>query len=151
MTLNPKNIIMGGIAFYLTTFVVSMGLGPFLHEGILEPLYDQTREFWRPELNEDPPNLGALMPRWVTVGVLMSLLFAGIYDNIRGGLDGGAIARGLKFGVMLGLIQASFCAAYSGVFNLPDQIWLWWMLEGFLSYAVGGIVIGWVIGKWGAD
>ena len=152
MKLNPKNIVLGGITFYVATMVVSMGVaGPLIHEGLLEGLYDQTAQFWRPELNEDPPNIGALMVRWTTVGILIALVYAGIFDNIRGAFEGGAVAKGAKFGLMLALVGAAFAAAYSGVFNLPDQLWMWWALEGFLVYAVGGAALGFVIGKWGTD
>lgn len=152
MKLNPKNIIVGGIVFYLPMMIVGMAVfGPTIHEGVLEPIYRQTQEFWRPELNEVPPNVEALMLRWVTVGLLMSFLFAGIYDNIRSAFDGSGVVKGLKYGIMLGLFTAAFCAAYSGVFNLPDMLWFWWSVEALVNYAVGGAVLGWFIGKWGTD
>ena len=151
MKLNPKNIVVGGIVMYVSMFAVSMIWGPLIHEGVLEAVYDETSEFWRPELQTDPPDLGALMPRWIGVGIVMSLLFAGIYDNIRSGFDGSGLMKGLKYGIVLGLLNAAFCAAYSGIFNLPDVVWFWWAFEGLANYAVGGLVLGWVIGKWGTD
>lgn len=151
MTINPKNIILGGIAMYLTMFVASMGLGPLIHEGILDPLYRANEAFWRPELNQDPPDMAALMPRWITVGLITTLIYVGIYDNIRSAFGGSPMIQGLKFGLIMGLIYAGFGAGWSGIFNLPEAIWGWWAAEGIVMYAIGGLAMGWVIGKWGSD
>jgi hypothetical protein len=37
--------------------------------------------------------------------------------------------------------------AWSGVFDLPATIWVWWALEGVGYYVVGGVVLGWVADK----
>ncbi len=46
---------------------------------------------------------------------------------------------------------AWFNMAFSGVFNLPNAIWGWWTVEGFLAYPLGGLVLGWFVGKFGSD
>jgi len=114
-------------------------------------LYDATAQFWRPELNQDPPDIAALIPRWIGVGILTAFIHAAIYDNIRSAFDGSGLIRGLKFGLMMAVIFAMFGAAFSGVFNLPDAIWGWWALEGFLIYPLGGLVLGWFVAKYGSD
>ena len=63
MRLNFKTIIVGGIVFYAVQWVFGMISGMFIHEGVLEPLYKATTEFWRPELTQDPPDMASLMPR----------------------------------------------------------------------------------------
>ncbi len=151
MRLDWKVIIGGGIAMYAAQFLVGGLTGMFIHEGVLEPLYQANSQFWRPELNQDPPDLAALMPRWITVGVLISFVYAGIYDNIRSALDGSSIIKGLKFGVLMALFYTMFNLAFSGVFNLPDAIWGWWTLEGFIMYPIGGLVLGWFVGKFGSN
>jgi len=82
MRLNFKAIIVGGIIFYAVQWILGMISGIVLHEGVLEPLYKATTEFWRPELTQDPPDMAALMPRWIATGLIMTFIFAGIYDNI---------------------------------------------------------------------
>ena len=69
MRLNFKTILIGGIVFYAVSFVFGMISGQFIHEGVLDPLYRATSEFWRPELQQDPPDMAALMPRWRTTTV----------------------------------------------------------------------------------
>jgi hypothetical protein len=136
---------------YIAQFVGSFITGAFIHQGVLEPLYDATAQFWRPELNQDPPDIAALIPRWISVGILTAFIHAAIYDNIRSAFDGSGLIRGLKFGLMMAVIFAMFGAAFSGVFNLPDAIWGWWALEGFLIYPLGGLVLGWFVAKYGSD
>lgn len=145
--MNAKLIVVGGLVFYVVTFLISMATGPLIHTGILEPDYKATAEFWRPELRQEPPDMAALMPRWITSGILMSLVLAGIYGAVRGALAGAPWMRGLKFGLIAALFMASFCLAWSGVFNLPDKIWMWWAIESFIYYLPGGAALGWVGGK----
>ena len=151
MKLDIKVIIGGGLAMYVVQFIVGGATGMLIHEGALDPLYKATTEFWRPELNQDPPDLAALMPRWISVGILISLVYAGIYDNIRSALDGSHIVKGLKYGLLMALFYTMFNLAFSGVFNLPDAIWFWWTLEGFIIYPIGGLALGWFVGKFGSD
>ena len=151
MKLDWKVIIGGGILMYIAQFIVSAATGAFIHEGVLDPLYRATTEFWRPELTQDPPDMAALMPRWIITGVLIALVYAGIYDNIRTAFNGSGIIKGLKFGLMIAVIYALFGAAFSGVFNLPNAIWGWWALEGFIIYPLGGLVLGWFAEKFGSD
>ncbi len=150
MRFNLKTILLGGLVFYVTMFIISMGLGPLIHEGILDPLYRQTASFWRPELQQDPPDMAALMPRWIATGLLTTFIFVGIYDNIRSAFSGSGVVQGLKFGLVMGVIYCCFGAGWSGVFNLPNQIWFWWGLEGLIMYAIGGMALGWFVGKWGS-
>ncbi len=151
MRLNFKTIIIGGIVFYAVSFVFGMISGYFIHEGVLEQMYKATSEYWRPELQQDPPDMAALMPRWIAVGLVVSLVFAGIYDNIRDALNGSGLIKGLKFGFLLGLLSACFIAGFSGVFNLPETIWAWWIVDGFYVYCLSGMGLGWYVGKFGAD
>lgn len=147
MKLNFKVIILAGLAMYVAQFVLSMITGPLIHENALNDLYKANATFWRPELNQDPPDMAALMPRWIAVGLIAAFITAGIFDNIRGGLSGSTAVRGLKFGFIVFLINLCISAGWSGVFNLPEAIWLWWNAEALLYYLLGGLVLGWVTGK----
>lgn len=147
MKFDPKVIFVGGILFYAGQFIVSFLTGPFIHEGVLVDPYMATGAFWRPELTQVPPDMAALMPRWITTGIIASLIAAGIYDNIRSAFNGSGVVKGLKFGIIMTLIYGSFMAGFSGVFNLPEIIWAWWLAEGFLIYLAGGAVLGWIAQK----
>lgn len=141
--MNWKLIIGGGLVYYIAQFALSMITGPVLHQGVLEGLYDQTAQFWRPELNQEPPDMAALMPRWISFGLLISFLVAGVYGWIRSAFNGPGWQKGLKYGVMLFLITAGVMAGWSGVFNLPDSLWLWWGGEMLAMYLLGGAALGW--------
>jgi hypothetical protein len=147
MKLNIKVIVAGGLAMYVAQFLLSMVTGPLIHNNILTELYIANASFWRPELNQDPPDMAALMPRWIAVGVIVAFIMAAIYDNLRAALDGSALLKGLKYGVILFLINLCFAAGWSGIFNLPETIWFWWNVEGLVIYLIGGAVLGWVAGK----
>ncbi len=141
--MNWKLIVIGGVVFYLVMFVISFATGPLIHTGVLNDSYRANESFWRPELNEDPPNMGALMLRWVTTGVLTSLVLAAIFGWIRPALGTGWVA-GAKFGVLLTLVAWCFNAGWSGIFNLPNDIWMWWSIEVPIYYVPGGAVLGWL-------
>lgn len=151
MKFDFKNILLGGLVMYVAMFAISMALGPLIHEGFLDPIYKANQAFWRPELNQDPPDLGSLMVRWVTVGLVVTFVHAGIYDNIRSALSGSGLVSGLKFGILVAIFYAGTGAGFSGIFNLPNELWLWWSLEGLFMYGIGGAALGWFIGKFGSD
>jgi hypothetical protein len=142
--MNWKVIVIGGVLLYVATFIVSMITGPLIHNGILLDDYQATAQFWRPELMQQPPDMAALMPRWIASGLIGAFIFAGIYDIVRRALSGAGWKRGLKYGVMLALFNVAWNLGYAGVFNLPENIWAWWTLDGALMYLAGGAVLGWI-------
>ena len=132
---------------YVTQWILSMLSGPLIHEGILTGLYTQTQAFWRPELNQQPPDMVALLPHWITVGVIAALIQAAIYDNVRSAFDGSGLVKGLKFVLVAFLFHLFFSAGRSGVFNLTEVIRVWWNIEFLLMFLAGGAVLGLVAGK----
>jgi hypothetical protein len=145
--MNWKLVVVGGIVFFAVTWVVGFATGPLLHDGILKPLYEETGSFWRPELMQEPPDMGALMPRWIGVGLVCALIFAAVYGWVRSAFAGPGWKKGLKFGLVVAILHLTWAAGWSGVFNLPDAIWAWWALEAFAYNAIGGMALGWVAGK----
>lgn len=145
--MNIKIALIGGIVFYVVQFILGFVTAPFIHEGVLEPLYQQTASFWRPELMKEPPDMAALMPRWIIVGVLMSIIMAAIYSLIRMSFKGSGLIKGVKYGVVLVLLTACWSAGWSGVFNLPEMIWVWWTIESIIYFIIGGAVLGWISEK----
>ncbi|MGH8284526.1 MAG: hypothetical protein ACRETT_02030, partial [Steroidobacteraceae bacterium] len=81
--MNWKVIVIGGLVFFVATWLIAPITGPLIHEGVLKEAYMATATFWRPELNEQPPNMAALMPYWITVGLIGSFITAGIYGIVR--------------------------------------------------------------------
>lgn len=142
--MNWKIVFGGGAAYYLTFLLLSFVGGSFIHspEGVLGPLYREFASFWRPELNATPPDMAALMKLWVPVGILSSLLLAGVYSTIRSSFTGSGVARGLKFGVVGWIFGLVAALGYWGVFNLPNKIWAWWLIEGIWMHLIAGAVLG---------
>lgn len=142
--MNWKLIVIGGIVYYVVQWIVGMGTGPLIHEGVLESVYRETAAFWRPELNQDPPDIAALLPRWITTGVIVAFISAALYGWLRPAFSGAGWLKGLKFGLLLFVVTGTLMASWSGVFNIPERIWVWWFLESLLYYAAGGAALGWV-------
>ena len=151
MKFNIKLILLGGLVFYAAQFVVAMVTGMFIHEGVLDPIYASVPEFWRPELNQDPPDMAALMPRWIATGLIGAFVGVFFWDNIRSALGGSGAAAGAKFGFLMALFYASFCLGNSGIFNLPGSIWMWWAIDGTVIFLVGGAALGWITPKLASD
>jgi len=148
--MNWKCIIVGAIVFFIVTNILGMFVsGPLIHEGILDDAYMANESFWRPELTQDPPDMGALMPMWLLNGFIVSLIVAGLFCCFRGCLKGAEWKRGMMFGLCLAIFGAGMNLAWSGVFNLPAQIWIWWAIDGLVAYLIGGMAMGWAVGKWG--
>ncbi|MDH3839472.1 MAG: hypothetical protein OET16_06475 [Chromatiales bacterium] len=145
--MNWKIVFIGGLACYVAQWIAGFVTGAVIHEGILDPVYIATPQFWRPELVQDPPDIMALLPRWISAGLIGSFLFAGIYSLLRHAFAGPGWLRGLKFGLMVAVIAASAMLGWSGVLALPDVIWAWWAFESFIYYPLGGAVLGWVAAR----
>ena len=145
--MNLKFIIIGGLAMYVAQFALSMVTGMVIHEAILDELYRQFPHLWRPELNQEPPDMAALMPRWLTVGLIIAFIHAALYAVLRPAFCGSAWQRGLKYGLVVATFVATAYAGISGVLAMPDTIWLWWTLDFYLMMAAGGIVLGIVAEK----
>ena len=142
--MNWKLVIVGGLVFYIGTFIVSFATGPLIHEGVLKADYQATEDFWRPELRSDPPDMAALMPMWIASGLFSAFIFAMIYGCVRPALKGAGWKKGVQFGLIGATFAAMFCLGWSGIFDLPGKIWLWWAFEGYFYWLVGGAALGWV-------
>lgn len=146
--MNLKLTLIGGIVFYAVTWLCSMVTGPLIHEGVLAEVYKATATFWRPELMREPPDMAALMPRWIATGLVLSVIIAALYGIVRPAIAGHGWQRGAKYGFGVGLLANACMATMSGVFNLPDVIWVWWTVEGLIIYVIGGAVLGWLADRW---
>lgn len=148
--MNWKCIIVGTIVFFVVTNIIGMFVtGPIIHTGVLDSAYQANSSFWRPELTQDPPDMAALMPMWMLNSFIFSLVVAWLYCTFQRCLAGAAWMRGIKFGLALAVFTCAIILAWSGVFNLPGTIWVWWGIDSVIAYATGGVAMGWAVGKWG--
>ena len=148
--MNVKCILIGAIVFFIVTNVLGMFVsGPVIHEGLLAADYEANSGYWRPELAQDPPDTAALMPMWLINGFIVSLIVAILYCCYRRCLSGAEWRRGMIFCLSLAIFACAMFLAWSGIFNLPGKIWIWWGIDSLVIYAIAGIVMGWAVGKWG--
>ncbi len=144
-----KIILIGGVVHFVVTMIVGMlGTGPLVHNNILKETYKATVSFWRPELTKEPPDMGAVMPMWITIGIISSLVIAFLYSTVRGSFAGPGWKKGLAFGFGLSLFAAVTMAGWAGVFNLPANLWLWWGVEYFVLSLIGCAAMGWATERW---
>jgi hypothetical protein len=144
---NWKLIVVGGLVFYITMFVVSFATAPIIHEGILESAYMAHDDFWRPELRSDTPDMAALMPMWITNGLISAFVMAAIFGFLRSSFSGAGWLKGVKFGIVVAIFSSLFYLGLYGVFALPATIWAWWAVDGFFYYLIGGAALGFVAEK----
>ncbi len=140
-------VFLGGLAFYIAQFVLGFATGPLIHNGVLKETYRAHSALWRPELNQDPPDMAALMPMWITTGLIGAFILAWVFAQVRRCMSGPGWQRGLRGGFWLFLIWVTIALGYSGVFNAANKIWAWWGAEMLVSYLFAGAVLGWVSDK----
>ncbi len=145
--MNWKLVLGGGLTWFVATFLVSFLNGSVIHEGILQETYRATASFWRPELLQEPPDMAALMPRWIVTGLISAFLMALVYSWVRPALTGAGWLRGVKFGVIVLILTITVVIGFSGVFNLPDKLWTWWTIDALIYLPIGGAALGWVAEK----
>jgi hypothetical protein len=145
MQLNWKLILIGGVVFYLASWLLAPISVPLIHNGVLADDYAATSQFWRPELMNN--DMAALMPRWIVTGLIGAFITAAVYGWVRPAFSGPGWKRGVKFGVVLILFSITAMLAWSGVFNLPNQIWGWWTVDMTFTYLISGAALGWVAEK----
>lgn len=147
-----KCCLISAIVFFVVSNVIGIAVtGPIIHEGVLDSAYQASESFWRPELRQDPPDIGAMMPIWLLNSFLASLVIGWLYCLFRRCVGGPGWQRGLKIGLCLAVFGCSQMLGWSGLFALPAAIWLWWALDYAIIYAVAGIAMGWAAGKWAAE
>lgn len=142
--MNWKAVVIGGLVFWIVTNVVGIVVtGPVIHEGILDPVYQANESFWLPELRQDSLDRAALMPQWLLNSLIFSLIVAGIYSCVHSSFSGAGWKKGMMWGLCVGFLVAGVTWSWSGVFNLPTQMWVWWIIDGLILFLVGGAAMGW--------
>lgn len=146
--MNWKAVIIGGLVFWIVTNIVGMfGTGLIIHEGILDPIYRANESFWLPELRQDPPDMAVLLPTWLLNSLINSLIVAGIYVCVHSSFSGSGWKKGLMWGLCVGILIGSTTWSWSGVFDLPTKMWVWWIIDGLILFSVGGAAMGWATAR----
>ena len=150
--MNWKLIVIGGLAFWLVTNILGLGVtGPIIHNSILDPIYRATEMLWIEPLRQDPPDLAAVMPRWIVVSLISSLVVAGLYSCLRKAFEGPGWKCGMTWGLYMGIFSFVTLLGYSGVIALPMTIVVWWGVDGLVLFVLGGAAMGWAGERFAGD
>ena len=142
--MNWKLIIIGGLVFWLVTNILGLGVtGPIIHDAILDPMYRATEHLWIEPLRQDPPDMAAVMPRWIVMSLISSLVVAGLYSCLRKAFEGPGWRCGMTWGLYLAIFSFITLLGYSGVIALPMKIVVWWGVDGLVLFVLGGAAMGW--------
>jgi len=143
-----KAVIIGGIVFWIVTNIFGMfGTGILIHEKILDPIYRANESFWVPELRQDPPDMAALMPKWLINSLISSLIVSGIYVCVHSSFSGAGWKKGLMWGLCLGFFAGAMVWSWGGLFDLPAKMWVWLVIDGLILYPIGGAAMGWATAR----
>ena len=132
--MNWKKIIIGTVAFFFSSFVVQGILG-FILGGDY---------FLNIPIMRQAPVVFLSMSSTVLAGIAVSMLYPITI------LSGTPVIRGLKFGLLIGLVMIPFVALdIPGRFMIPSE-GTWILLQGLLGMlhsSLAGVLIGLVYGK----
>ncbi|WP_394831510.1 hypothetical protein LVJ94_33865 [Pendulispora rubella] len=143
--MNWKIVVIGGVVFAVVFFISTILGVPLFHAGILAPIYKAHAQFWRPGFLD--PNEGNLLPRALGTGLVRGLVLAGVYDWLRAYLKGPGWLRGVKYGALLWVFGAMVILLWTVMFNLPDVLFFYWMLESLFEELLAGAALGLVAQK----
>ena len=127
--MNIKKIALGALGFFLSSFVI---------QGILSMIL--AGEYFKsiPVFRESPIMFFAL-PQTILSGIAFSILFS--FSNFKGT----SLIRGLKFGLLVGLMIVPFIALDLPARFLIPSVWKWVVIQsvlGITHFGTTGILVG---------
>ncbi len=132
--MNYKKIILGTLAYFISNFVIQGLLGlAFAGE------YFKSISIFR-----DTPIIYLAMPQTIVAGIAFAILYP--ITNFKGT----PVLRGLKFGLLIGLIMVPFVTLDLPARFMIPSVGTWILVQGILGimhYAIVGILIGLIYGK----
>ena len=150
--MNWRLIIIGGLVFWVVTNIVGFGVtGLIIHGAILDPIYRANESLWIEPLRQDPPDMAAVMPRWIMVSLISSLVVAGLYSCLRKAFEGPGWKCGMIWGLYLAIFSFVTLLGYAGVIALPMTIVIWWSVDGLILFVLGGAAMGWAGERFAGD
>lgn len=127
-----KRPLLAGLAILIAWMLLDL----LLHRLFLAPLYEASRELWRPF---DQMNVALIY----TVTIVLISVFVGIYGLL---VRPKSLSRGLVLGAFVGL--ALGVSAGMGTFihmPIPSPVAWGWFIGGWLKGLIAGAIVGAVI------
>ena len=132
--MNQKKITLGTLAYFISTFVIQ-GLLGFAFAG---------EYFLSVSILRIPPTIYLALPQAIVAGIAFAILYP--TTNFKGT----PVLRGLKFGLLIGLIMVPFVALDLPARFMIPSVGTWILVTGILGilhYAIAGILIGLIYGR----
>ncbi|MCD6373988.1 MAG: hypothetical protein J7L94_00575 [Caldisericaceae bacterium] len=126
-----KKFILAVVAVFVAWGILDM----IIHGLILEPLYQQSAQLWRPEGE-------MMMGLMYIVSLLSSIFFVWIYYALINKSMKNALLYGLFYGLATGISMGY--GTYSFM-PIPYLLALGWFLGTVLETVVAGALLGWII------
>jgi len=126
-----KKFILAVIAVFVAWSILDM----VIHGVILEPLYRQSAQLWRPEGE-------MMMTLMYVVIILSSIFFVWIYYALINKSMKNALLYGLFYGLATGIGMGY--GTYSFM-PIPYLLALGWFLATVVQAVVAGALVGWII------
>lgn len=132
--MNYKKIALGTLAYFMSSFVIQGILG-FVIAGDY---------FLSIPILRIPPTAYLALPQAIIAGIAFAILYP--FTNFKGT----PVLRGIKFGLLIGLIMISFIALDIPARFVIPSVGTWILVQGilgFLHFIVAGTLIGLIYGK----
>ena len=127
--MNYKKIALGTLAYFISSFVIQGILG-FVIAGDY---------FLSIPILRIPPTAYLALPQAIVAGIAFAILYP--FTNFKGT----PVLRGLKFGLLIGLMMVSFIALDLPARFVIPSAGTWILVQGILGilhFAIAGILIG---------
>ncbi len=136
----------------MVTNILGFGVTSLIiHGAILDPFYRANESLWIEPLRQDPPDMAAVMPHWIMVSLISSLVVAGLYSCLRKAFEGPGWKCGMIWGLYLAIFSFVTLLGYAGVIALPMTIVIWWSVDGLILFVLGGAAMGWAGERFAGD
>jgi hypothetical protein len=132
--MNYQKIILGMIAYFISSFVIQ-GLLGFAFAG---------EYFSSISILRIPPIIYLALFQTIVAGIAFAILYP--MTNFKGT----PVLRGLKFGLLIGLIMVPFVALDLPARFMIPSVGTWILVQGILGilhYTIAGILIGLIYGR----
>jgi hypothetical protein len=134
MKMNFKKITLGTLAYFISSFIIQ-GLLGFAFAGSY---------FSSIPILRNPPVIFLALPQAMVTGIAFAIL----YPMTK--FKGTPVFRGLKFGLLIGLIVVPLLALDLPARFMIPSVGTWILAQGVLGmlhYAIAGILVGLIYGR----
>lgn len=132
--MNYRKILLATLAYFLSSFVIQ-GLLGFAFAG---------NYFSSIPILRNPPTLSLALPQTVLAGVAFAIVYP------RSNFSGAPRIKGLKFGLLIGLIMVPFIALDLPARFMIPSVGTWVLIQtllGILHFAASGTLVGLIYGR----